>query len=79
MQSHSSSCKVFDDTLQMGLNDGIPSYIRKKEFYIILVVHHEVLREDCRHYGVSDDIKRCFKIGISIGEILADSALKEVV
>ena len=42
-----------------------------------MISHHSNLDEDCKYDDVVNEIKRCLEIGISIGEILADSALWE--
>ena len=70
--------EIFCDALDVGADDRCTPLVGEKEGHIVQVVHHEVLGKDSWHDGVADDIKGCLEIGISIGEILADSALREV-
>ena len=70
--------EIFCDALDVGADDSCTPLVGEKEGHIVQVVHHEVLGKDSWHDGVADDIKGCLEIGISIGEIFADSALREV-
>lgn len=63
----------FDDAFNVEGDDGFLAFFGFQEGKVIGIVVEEILGEDGRCIGVLEQVKRCLKVGISVGVVRADT------
>ena len=63
----------------MQVDDSLATRGGKEEGAVFLVVHEEVLGEDCRAERVLEDIERLFEVRIAVGVVHAELVAGEVI
>lgn len=61
--------QVLQDTIDVEIDDGLGAFGGLKKGHILAIIHKEVLGQDCRAAGVTDDVEVLFDVGISVGVI----------
>ena len=62
----------------MGVDDGLFAGSALEEFQVLIIIHEEVLCEDCWAEGVAEDVEVFFPVGVGVREIGSDSFAWEV-
>ena len=70
--------EVFCDGFYVGVDDGLFAGSALKEFQVLIIVHEEVLCEDCGAEGVAKDVEVFFPVGIVVGVVGSDAASGKV-
>ena len=70
--------EVFCDGFYVGVDDGLFAGSALKEFQVLIIVHEEVLCEDCGAEGVAEDVEVFFPVGVVVGVVCSDASVWEV-
>ena len=63
----------------MQVYDGLATFGGEKEGAVFLVVHEEILGEDCRAERVLEDVERLLEVRITVGVVHAELVAGEVI
>ena len=63
----------------MEIDDSPGSFFRLQEGHVLPVIHKQVLCQDCRAAGVTDDVEVFLYVGISVGEVGPDLHPRQMV
>ena len=62
----------------MGVDDGLFAGSALEEFQVLIIIHEEVLCEDCGAEGVAEDVEVFFPVGVVVGVVCSDASVWEV-
>lgn len=63
----------------MQVNDGLATFGGEEEGAVFLVVHEEILGEDCRAERVLEDVERLLEVWIAVGIVHAKLVAGKVI
>ena len=70
--------EVFGDAFDVGVDDGLFAGSTLQILQVRMVVHEEVLCEDCGAEGVAEDVEVFFPVGVVVGVVCSDAFAGEV-
>ena len=70
--------EVFCDGFYVGVDDGLFAGSGLQILQVRMIVHEEVLCEDCGAEGVAEDVEVFFPVGVVVGVVCSDSFVWEV-
>ena len=70
--------EVFGDAFDVGVDDGWFAGSTLQILQVRMVVHEEVLCEDCGAEGVAEDVEVFFPVGVVVGVVCSDASVWEV-
>ena len=70
---------VLQDAIDVEIDDGPGAFFRLKEGHVLAVIHKEVLCQDSRAAGVTDDVEVFLYVGISVGEVGPEAHPRQMV
>ena len=70
--------EVFCDAFDVGVDDGLLTSSTLQILKIRMIIHEEVLCEDCRAEGVAEDVEVFFPVGVVVGVVCSDASAWEV-
>lgn len=71
--------EVGDDAVDVQVDDGLATLGGEEEGAVFLVVHEEVLGEDCRAERVLEDVEGGLEVRITVGIVHAELVSGEVI
>ena len=70
--------EVFCDSFDVGVDDGLFAGSALQMLEVRMIVHEEVLCEDCGAEGVAEDVEVFFPVRVVVGIVCSDALAWEV-
>ena len=70
--------EVFCDAFDVGVDDGLFAGSTLQILQVRMIVHEEVLCEDCGAEGVAEDVEVFFPVRVGVGVVCSDASVWEV-
>ena len=70
--------EIFGDAFDVGVDDGLFAGSTLQILQVRMIVHEEVLCEDCGAEGVAEDVEVFFPVRVGVGVVCSDASVWEV-